>query len=62
MDFFNNDVGRTIGRAHEDDATRAAVRKAIEAGDVRAVRYDLGDRDGKLVPSSQCSDTVHCGS
>lgn len=64
MDFFNNDVGRKIGEAHEndsDDATKEAVRKAIENGDVRAVRYDLGDRNGKLVPSSQCSDRVHCG-
>ena len=64
MDFFNNDVGRKIGKAHEkdsDEATKRAVRDAIANGDVRAVRYDLGDRDGKLVPSSQCSDTVHCG-
>lgn len=65
MDFFNNDVGRKIGKLHandSDDATKQAVRDAIASGDVRAVRYDLGDRNGKLVPSSQCSDTVHCGS
>lgn len=64
MDFFNNDVGRKIGQAHahdSDDETKTAVRTAIEHGDVRAVRYDLGDRNGKLVPSSQCSDTVRCG-
>lgn len=64
MDFFNNDVGRKIGKAHDDDSdeeTKAAVKKAVESGDVRAVRYDLGDPNGKLVPSSQCSDTVHCG-
>lgn len=64
MDFFNNDVGRRIGKVHakdSDDATKQAVRTAIERGDVRAVRYDLGSRDGTMVPSSQCSDTVHCG-
>jgi len=64
MDFFNNDVGRTIGRAHEDssdDETKDAVREALTKGDVRAVRYDLGDRNGKLVPASQCTDTVKCG-
>ena len=64
MDFFNNDVGRKIGKAHatdSDDATKQAVRTAIEHGDVRAVRYDLGDRNGKLVASSQCSDSAHCG-
>ena len=65
MDFFNNNVGRGIGKAHakdSDDATKQAVRAAIERGDVRAVRYDLGDRNGTMVPSSQCSDTVRCGS
>jgi hypothetical protein len=65
MDFFNNDIGRKIGKAHandSDDATKQAVRDAIANGDVRAVRYDLGDRNGTLVPSSQCSDSVRCGS
>lgn len=64
MDFFNNDVGRKIGKTHaksSDAETKRAVRAAIEDGDVRAVRYDLGDRNGTLVPSSQCSDTVRCG-
>ncbi|MFO0734741.1 MAG: hypothetical protein U0270_02630 [Labilithrix sp.] len=64
MDFFNNDVGRKIGKAHEDDSdgdTKQAVRDAISKGDVRAVRYDLGDANGKLVPSSQCTDRVRCG-
>ncbi|MBX3229568.1 MAG: hypothetical protein KIT84_04475 [Labilithrix sp.] len=64
MDFFNNAVGREIGREHansSDGKTKQAVRDAIANGDVRAVRYDLGDRDGTLVPSSQCSDTVKCG-
>ena len=65
MDFFNNDVGRKIGEANEDssdDETKDAVRDAITNGEVRAVRYDLGDRNGKLVPSSQCTDAVKCGS
>lgn len=64
MDFFNNDQGRKIGLAHEDssdDETKAAVRDAITNGTVRAVRYDLGDANGKLVPASQCTDSVKCG-
>jgi hypothetical protein len=63
MDFFNNDVGRrTAQRAEVADAdlTRTLVL-AIERGDLLAVRYDLSDRNGKLVPTSQCVAPIACG-
>jgi hypothetical protein len=64
MDFHNNAEGRRIGlelRRASDDDVQDAVRDAIADGTLRAVRYDLGAKDGKLVPSSACTGAVRCG-
>lgn len=65
MDFWNNDVGRRLGAALPAPAglpdVTAAVRKSLELGELRAVRYDRGDADGVLVPTRQCSEAVRCG-
>jgi hypothetical protein len=65
MDFFNNDVGRRLGARLPEEAGLAeiteAVRGSLEQGELRAIRYDLGDADGVLVSSQECSDRVRCG-
>lgn len=59
MDFFNNAEGRRIGAAGGD--LRKAVRVALVAGELQAVRYDRGVAAGVLVPTSECTDEVRCG-
>jgi hypothetical protein len=59
MDFHNNAQGRAIGAAGGD--AKAKVRAALETGSLRAVRYDLDEADGVLVPSNQCTAEVRCG-
>jgi hypothetical protein len=64
MDFHNNTEGRRVGETYlrsSDGELREAISAALEHGDLVAVRYDLGERDGTLVATSRCSEAVRCG-
>jgi len=58
MDYFNNERGRGLAVRLGDPVLR--VRTALERGELRAIRYDRGDPDGVLVPTTECTD-ARCG-
>jgi hypothetical protein len=58
MDYFNNDRGRRLAVVIGDPVLLVAI--ALERGELRGIRYDRGDPDGVLVPTTECSD-ARCG-